>query len=79
MCKDIDDNYTFNENEGVDMFIGKKLNTDNNGKIEFFGLDNNRYKELADGDSAKIEFKNVKDNSKHWLCDSSSVRNGFVR
>lgn len=79
MCKDINDNYTFNENEGVDMFIGKKLNTDNNGKIEFFGLDNNRYKELADGDSAKIEFKNVKDNSKHWLCDSSSVRNGFVR
>ena len=79
MCKDINDNYAFNENEGVDMFIGKKLNTDNNGKIEFFGLDNNRYKELADGDSAKTEFKNIKDNSKHWLCDSSSVRNGFVR
>lgn len=82
MCADITDNYDGNEKECTDVFIGKKLaisNSDNVTKIEFFGLDNNRYGHIADGESAKAVFKNKKDNSKYWLCDSSSVRNWFVR
>ena len=78
------DNYSDNDSqaEGVDIFIGKQLRMadyKNGIKAEFFGLDSERYQDIAEGEYADTTFENNKNSTWKWLSDVSSVINRFVK
>ncbi len=77
------DNYSGNDTQAecVDIFIGNQLRMadyKNGIKAEFFGLDSDRYQNIADGEYASTVFKNNKNSTWKWLSDGASAINRFV-
>ena len=87
------DNFEGNQEETADLLIGKHLKeaANNNGKPEFYGLDETKlkdssgaelpaaqqYSHFAEGSKATVEFTNKLNTNWKWLSDTAAAVNVF--
>ena len=87
------DNFEGNQEETADLLIGKHLKeaANNNGKPEFYGLDETKlkdnsgaelpadqqYRNFAEGSKATVEFTNKLNTNWKWLSDTAAAVNVF--
>lgn len=87
------DNFEGNQEETADLLIGKHLKeaANNNGKPEFYGLDETKlkdnsgaelpadqqYSHFAEGSKATVEFTNKLNTNWKWLSDTAAAVNIF--
>lgn len=73
------DNYTKNNTEGIDLFIGDCLeNETSTSNVVYYGLEqDNAYLKYAMGDRGEIVFNNQFDKNWNWLSDTSAAVNVF--